>query len=190
LNNSQANQTFETKHWLDDLVKRNVHQEVAFEHYIRDKDVSYVAIDEAKRPLAIDKNFDFLVFTKTKVLVVDVKGKQIPYIGKGGFPWETWIHSKDLTGLRQWEDMFKSLLNCPVESLLVFVYLINDKSYIKDFQTIYKYHGNTYGIVGITITEFEKNKKVRSGFSTEKQVWQLPREKAKGLLQDVNSFLK
>ncbi len=171
------------------MVKRNVHQEVAFEHYIRDKDVSYLAIDEAKRPMGIDKNFDFLVFTKTKVLAVDVKGKQIPYKGRGGYLWETWIHSKDLTGLRQWEDMFKSLLNCPVESLLVFVYLINDKSFMKDFQTTYQYHGMTYGLTAITIRDFEKNKKVRSGFSTEKQVWQLPRKKAKELLKDISHFI-
>jgi hypothetical protein len=171
------------------LVKRNVHQEVAFEHYIRDKDLSYLAIDEAKRPMGIDKNFDFLVFTKTKVLAVDVKGKQIPYLGKGGFLWETWIHSKDVTGLRQWEEMFKTLLKCPVESLLVFVYLINDQAYLKEFQTTYKYHGNIYGIAAISITDFEKEKKARGGFSTEKEVWQLPRNKAKELLKDINYFL-
>lgn len=142
-------------------MKRSVHQEVAFEHYIRSKAISYLAIDEAKRPMAIDKNFDFLIFTDSKVLAVDVKGKQIPYKGKGGYLWETWIHSKDLTGLRQWEDMLSVLLKCPVESLLVYVYLINDTKYLKDFQTIYKYHGNSYGIKAIGITEFEKNKKVR-----------------------------
>lgn len=171
------------------MVKRSVHQEVAFEHYIREKDLTYLAIDEAKRPMAIDKNFDFLVLTKNKVIAIDVKGKQIPYKGKGGYLWETWIHSKDLTGLRQWEDMFKSLLNCPVESLFVYVYLINDKIFCKDFQTIYKYHGKAYGIKAITITEFERHKKVRSGFSTESQVWQLPRTKAKDLLRDIDDFL-
>ncbi len=171
------------------LVKRNVHQEVAFEHYIRSKELTYLAINEAKRPMAIDKNFDFLIFTKTKVLAIDVKGKQIPYRGKGKFLWETWIHSNDLTGLRQWENMLSNLLNCPVESLLVFVYQINEESFLKDFKTILKLHGKTYGILAITITEFEKNKKVRSGFSSEKEVWQLPREAVKGLLKDIECFL-
>jgi hypothetical protein len=162
---------------------------VSFEHYLRDRGVSYLAIDEAKRPVAIDKNFDFLIFADSRVLVIDVKGKQIPYQGKGGFLWETWIHSKDLTGLRQWENMLKPLLRCPVESLLTYVYLINDKVYLKDFQTIYKYQGKTYGIKAITITEFEKNKKIRSGFATEKQVWELPRRQAKNLLKDMDIFL-
>jgi len=171
------------------LVKRWVHQEVAFEHYLRDKGVSYLAVDEAKRPVAVDKNFDFLIFTESKVLATDVKGKQLPYLGKGGFLWETWIHSKDVTGLRQWENMLKSLLRCPAESLLTYVYLINDKSYVKDFRTTYKYQGKTYGMKAITITDFEKNKVVRSGFSTEKQVWQLPRKEAKVLMRDIDVFL-
>jgi hypothetical protein len=170
------------------LVKRWVHQEVAFERYLRDRGVSYLAIDEAKRPVAIDKNFDFLVFAESRVLAIDVKGKQLPYRGKGGFLWETWIHAKDLTGLRQWENMLKSLLKCPVESLLTYVYLINDEKYLRDFQTTCKYQGNTYGIKAITITEFEKNKMIRGGFSTEKQVWELPRKQAKYLLRDLEVF--
>ena len=86
--------------------------------------------------------------------------------------------------------MLRTLLKCPVESILVYVYLINDKAYLRDFQTTYTHQGETYGIKAITITEFEKNKKVRSGFSTEKQVWQLPREEAKELLKDINYFLE
>jgi hypothetical protein len=171
------------------LVKRSVPQEVAFEHYLRDKEVSYLAINEAKRPIAIDKNFDFLILTGSRVLVTEVKGKQIPYKGGSGFLWETWIHPKDLTGLRQWEDMFGSLLRCPVESLLAYVYLINDKAYLGDFQTTYKYLGKIYGIKAITITEFEKHKKIRGGFSTEKEEWELPRKQAKDLLKDMDTFL-
>jgi hypothetical protein len=171
------------------MVKRWVPQEVAFEHYLRQQGASYIAIDEAKRPIAIDKNFDFLIFTTTKVLAVDVKGKQIPYLGKnGGFLWETWIHSKDISGLKQWEAMLSGLLKCPVESILAYVYQINDKSYKEYFKTIHEYKGKTYGIKAIRITEFEKHKTVRSGFATEEQVWQLPRREAKDLLKDFWLF--
>lgn len=38
--------------------------EATFEHYLRDREVYYIAIDEAKRPVKIDKNFDFLVFSR------------------------------------------------------------------------------------------------------------------------------
>ncbi len=94
-----------------------------------------------------------------------------------------------ISGLMQWEEMFKSLLKCPVDSLLAFVYPINDQAYIRDFQTVYKRNGKTYGTKGIKITDFEKNKVVRSGFGTEKQVWQIPRHEAKKILKDFDSFL-
>jgi hypothetical protein len=53
------------------------------------------------------------------------------------------------------------------------------------------FHGKSYGIKAISITEFEKHKKVRSGFSTVSQVWQLPRANTKDLMKDdINDFLK
>ena len=70
------------------LVKRWYHQEVAFEHFLRERNISYLAVDEAKRPVVIDKNFDFLLFTRPKAYIVDVKGKQISYKGGSGFLWE------------------------------------------------------------------------------------------------------
>jgi hypothetical protein len=171
------------------LVKRWYHQELAFEHFLRDKDFTYLAVDEAKRPVAVDKNFDFLVLTKSKVYAIDVKGKQIPYEGGSGFLWETWIHPKDLTGLRQWENMLKSLFRCEVESLIAYVYWIKEEVFLQDFETVYMYLGKKYGIKAITISEFEKHKETRSGFSTERQEWQLPRKHAKNLLKDINIFL-
>lgn len=172
------------------MVKRWYHQEVAFEHFLRNKNIRYLAIDEAKRPIAIDKNFDFLIFTNSKVFIVDVKGKQIPYRGRGGFLWETWIHPKDLTGLRQWEDMLKPLLKCPVESLITYVYWIRDKSFIPEFKTIFKYKGKNYGIKAITLSDFDKHKQVRGALPPEPHEWELPRKQAKYLLKDIDFFLK
>ena len=170
------------------MVKRWYHQEVAFEHFLRNRDLSYLAVDEAKRPVSVDKNFDFLVLTKSKAYAIDVKGKQIPYKG-GGFLWETWIHQKDLTGLRLLEDMLKPLFRCEVESLIAYVYWIREAVFLEDFETVFKHRGKKYGIKAITISEFEKHKKPRGGFSTERQVWQLPRKHAKNLLKDIDFFL-
>lgn len=170
-------------------MKRWYHQEVAFEHFLRDRDFTYLAVDEAKRPVVVDKNFDFLVLAKTKVYAIDVKGKQIPYKGGSGFLWETWIHRRDLTGLRQWEELLKPLFRCEVESLIVYVYWIREASFLLDFETVSKYRGKKYGIKAITISEFEKHKEIRRGFSTERQVWQLPRKHAKNLLKGIDFFL-
>ncbi len=170
-------------------MKRWYHQEVAFEYFLRNRGSSYLAVDEAKRPVAVDKNFDFLVLTKSKVYAIDVKGKQIPYKGGSSFLWETWIHPKDLTGLRQWEDMLKPLFRCDVESLIVYVYWIREAAFLEDFKSVFEYRGNKYGMKAITISEFEKHKEIRSGFSIEREEWQLPRKRAKYLLRDIDFFL-
>jgi hypothetical protein len=120
------------------MVKRWYHQEVAFEHFLREKRISYLAIDEAKRPIAVDKNFDFLILKESNALAIDVKGKQIPYRGGSGFLWETWIHPNDVSGLRQWEDLLQHLFRCPIESLISYVYWIRDRSFLKDFGTVYE----------------------------------------------------
>jgi hypothetical protein len=151
--------------------------------------LSYLAIDEAKRPVTVDKNFDFLLLTKSKVYAIDVKGKQIPYTGGSGFLWETWIHQKDVTGLKQWEDIFKPLFKCDVESLIVYVYWIKETAFLKDFKSIFEHRGKKYGIKAITISDFDKHKEKRSGFPTEQEVWQVPRKQAKDLLKDIDFFL-
>ncbi len=170
-------------------MKRWYHQEVAFEHFLRNRNLSYLAVDEAKRPVAVDKNFDFLVLTKTKAYAIDVKGKQIPYKGGSGFLWETWIHQKDLMGLRQWEDLLKPLFRCEVESLIAYTYWIREAAFLEKFETVFMHQGRKYGIKAITISEFERLKQPRGGFSTERQVWQLPRKNAKNLLRDIEFFL-
>jgi hypothetical protein len=66
------------------LGEKMVSSRSSFRTFLRAKNISHVAIDEAKRPVTVDKNFEFLVFAK-KVFIVDVKGKQIPYKRGSGF---------------------------------------------------------------------------------------------------------
>jgi len=173
------------------MVKRWVHQELAFERFLRKSDLLYLAIDEAKRPLKIDKNFDFLVFTPSKVYAIDVKGKQLPYKGGSGFLWETWIHPSDVTGLRQWEDTCRHYFGCEMQSLIAYVYWIREKEFLKDFdaKSLFGYGGKTYGAKAITISDFEEHKIIRGALPPEPHEWQLPRKQAKELLQNVSSFL-
>jgi len=174
------------------MVKRSNPYEVAFEHFLRRNELTYLAINEAKRPMAIDKNFDFLVFAKARTLAIDVKGKQLPY--STGFKWETWIHAKDVTGLAQWERMLIPKFKCQFVSLIVYSYHINGgdmlKEYLTKFHSTENYNGAIYGFPAITITKFIENKHHRSGFpGTEDEVWDLPRMKVKDLLTDVSEFL-
>ena len=59
------------------MVNRLIHYEAAFEHYLRQRRVPYVAVDEAKKALFANaslKSFDFVVYSQQGPnLLVDVK---------------------------------------------------------------------------------------------------------------------
>src|SRR5476651_1248673 len=91
------------------MADRNVHYEAAFEGFLREKKIPYVAVDEAKRALFANaklKSFDFVVYSKNGPnLLVDVKGRQSRKSnGRGGF--ETWTTEQDVADLIQWEEVF------------------------------------------------------------------------------------
>src|SRR5438067_1897458 len=64
----------------DIMADRNIHYEAAFEAYLRQRGIPYVAVDEAKRALFANaklKGFDFVVYSKNGPnLLIDVKGRQ------------------------------------------------------------------------------------------------------------------
>ena len=63
------------------MADRTVHYEAAFEAFLRDRGIPYVAVDEAKKALfstAKLKSFDFVVYSKNGPnLLIDVKGRQL-----------------------------------------------------------------------------------------------------------------
>src|SRR5712664_3037322 len=91
------------------MADRMVHYEAAFEHYLREHGIPYVAVDEAKKALFSNaklKSFDFVVYSKNGPnLLIDVKGRQLRNsTGKRGF--ETWATKRDVLDLMQWEQVF------------------------------------------------------------------------------------
>ena len=93
-------------------MNRDNHYEAAFEAFLRDRGVGFVAVDEAKRTLLGDaevKSLDFIVVGPDDAkLVVDVKGRKFPG-GPPGKPrkvWENWSTRDDVDGLGRWADRF------------------------------------------------------------------------------------
>ncbi len=88
------------------MADRTVHYEAAFESFLRDRGIPYVAVDEAKKALfssAKLKSFDFVVYSKGGPnLLVDIKGRQLRNrTQRKGF--ETWATEQDVADLLQWE---------------------------------------------------------------------------------------
>src|ERR1700722_14374322 len=107
-----------------DMADRTIHYEGAFEAFLRDRGVPYVAVDEAKKALfahAKLKSFDFAVYSKNGTnLLVDVKGRQVRNrASRTGF--ETWATERDVQDLLQWEQVFGQ----GFRAVLTFVYWID-----------------------------------------------------------------
>jgi hypothetical protein len=93
-------------------MNRDNHYEAAFEAFLRDRGVGFVAVDEARRTLLGGegvKSLDFIVVGPDDAkLVVDVKGRKFPG-GPPGKPrkvWENWSEEEDVEGLTRWAAHF------------------------------------------------------------------------------------
>lgn len=106
------------------MAKRDNHYEAAFEAYLRERQVPYVAVDEAKRSVLAEgslKSLDFIVTPRARshAWLCDVKGRRFP-AGSGKQYWKNWTSGEDLQSLVQWE----ALLGQQFTGLLVFAYHI------------------------------------------------------------------
>src|SRR5207248_6745570 len=103
---------------------RSNHYEAAFEAWLQEQRLCYVAVDETRRCVLGDgpvKNLDFVVYGPAGArLVVDVKGRRFPG-GRGGRKrrvWESWSTQEDVDGLARWAERFGP----GYRGLLVFAY--------------------------------------------------------------------
>lgn len=103
---------------------RGNHYEAAFEAYLRDARLPYVAVDESRRATLDDepiKSLDFIVYGQSDSrLLVDVKGRKFPSgkPEKPSFVWQNWSTQDDIDGLERWENRF----GAGYRGLLVFIY--------------------------------------------------------------------
>src|SRR3712207_113081 len=110
------------------VADRSIHYEAAFEAFLRERGIPYVAVDEAKKALFANaklKSFDFVVYSPNGPnLLIDVKGRQHRTSSAGrssrsGF--ETWTTEQDVADLTQWEQVFGE----GFKAILSFVYWID-----------------------------------------------------------------
>jgi len=93
------------------MADRDNHYEAAFEQYLRERGVPYVAVDEARRSLLADggsiKSLDFIVSAPGPTSwLVDVKGRRFPSGDETRQYWKNWSTQDDLRSLSQWETLF------------------------------------------------------------------------------------
>lgn len=142
-------------------MKSHVHYEAAFETFLRERQVPYVAVDEAKRAIFRDaklKSFDFIVYSANDTnWLVDVKGRRWAPRGAGGRQWENWVTQVDLDGLVQWQDVF----GAGFRGLLVFAYLIDGEA-APPAEIVFATAQQRYVFTGVPIDDYRQYARLRS----------------------------
>jgi len=93
------------------MPRRGTHYERAFEAYLQQRHIPYVAVDQAKKAVfagAKIKSFDFILYPpQGPKILADVKGRKVAsrsfLRGHGA---ESWTTRDDVSGLIAWEEVF------------------------------------------------------------------------------------
>src|ERR1700731_3516558 len=100
---------------------RGNHYEAAFEGYLQEHRLCYMAVNERRRSVYRQqpiKNLDFVVYSDSDArLLIDVKGRRFPSGGSRKV-WDSWATQEDIDGLLGWLERFGP----GYEALLLFMY--------------------------------------------------------------------
>lgn len=165
------------------MADRSVHYEAAFEAFLRDRRIPYVAVDEAKKALFANarlKSFDFVVYSKGGPnLLIDVKGRSLRNrTGRSGF--ETWATEQDVNDLMQWEEVFGD----GFKAVLTFVYWIEPP--IAPEPGMFEHRDKWYLLMGVDLAEYRNHMRRRSA------KWEtvcLPAQEFRSLARPLESWL-
>ncbi len=143
-------------------MKRHIHYEAAFEHYLVARQVPYVAVDEAKRAAFRDarlKSFDFIVYSSSNTnWLIDIKGRKYGQRKRNGAPsWENWVTQEDLDGLETWEEVFGD----DFRGLLVFAYWVQGDAR-PPAEIVHEFRGERYVLAAIDRDLYQQHARVRS----------------------------
>ena len=142
------------------MADRSVHYEAAFEEFLRQRGIPYVAVDEAKKALFANaklKSFDFVVYSKTGPnLLIDVKGRQQRSNGSTRRTFESWTTERDVEDLRQWEQVFGD----GFKAILTFIYWIDAP--LAPEAGMFEHRDRWYWLMGIDLAEYRDHMRRRS----------------------------
>lgn len=139
------------------MANRSNHYEAAFEAFLRQRRIPYVAVDEAKRSLwggcQTLKSLDFIVSPSQGGLkwLVDVKGRNFP-AGRQRQCWRNWSTEDDLASLSQWEHNFGQHFS----GLFVFAYRLTEDIAPLPQEELFPFRENLYAFVAIRLAEYSQ----------------------------------
>ncbi|MFM9996144.1 MAG: HYExAFE family protein [Phycisphaerales bacterium] len=168
------------------MAQRRHHYELAFEHYLRDRRIPYVAVDEARKALLPDdpafrmappdrngaaaslKSFDFVLYGRDANLLIEIKGRKIARRvravrrARHGPPsagrLESWVTEEDVDSLLTWERLFGD----GFRAAFVFVYWCDELPAAALFEEVFEFRGRWYAIRAVPLSRYAASMKPRS----------------------------
>jgi hypothetical protein len=144
---------------------RGNHYEAAFEAYLRDRRLGYVAVDESRRSSLDDepvKSIDFIVYGLGGArLLVDIKGRKFPggKDGKRRYVWQNWVEREDVEGLERWEASFGP----EYRGVLVFAYyILPDVELRPGTADVWVWKGRRYLMRAVSVADYRRHMRMRS----------------------------
>lgn len=145
------------------MAQRRFHYDQAFEQYLRDRTIPYIAVDEAKRALQAGrppkslKSFDFVVYSQSGPnLLVDVKGRK--HASRPGRSLDNWVTEADVRSLEAWERIFGR----EFRGAFAFLYWCQREPPGVLFHEVFESAGRWYAVLAITLANYQRYMKRRS----------------------------
>ena len=139
------------------------HYERAFENWLVDNRIQYIAIDEHKRAAFARckvKSFDFLVYPADgQIVIAEVKGRKFKGSNLAkltGF--ECWVTAEDVDGLVKWQQVF----GLGYQAVFVFVYKIERIDVDFDGRDVFDFDADRYIFFTVELNDYRSFMKRRS----------------------------
>lgn len=149
------------------MCQRRLHYDHAFEQYLRQRAVPYVAVDEARRALCARpapgladqslKSFDFVVYgCKQGHWLVDVKGRK--HSGRWARCFDNWVTRADVDSLARWQGLFGR----GFRGLFAFLYWCEAVPAESLFQEVFTCDHRWYALLAVTLDDYRQHLRPRS----------------------------
>ena len=139
------------------------HYERAFQNWLIDNRIQYIAIDEHKRASFARckvKSFDFLVYPATgQIIIAEVKGRKFKGTSLAkltGF--ECWVTAEDVDGLVKWQRVFGPAY----QALFIFAYKAENVDVDFDGRDVFEFDTDRYVFFAVKLDDYRSFMKRRS----------------------------
>lgn len=163
------------------------HYERAFENWLIDNRIEYVAVDEHKRATFGQtdiKSFDFLLYLPNgEIIIAEVKGRTFKGTSLAKLAsLECWVTTEDIDGLTRWQQIF----GAGHQAVFVFAYKIENIDVDFDGRDVFDFNANRYLFFCVKLDDYRRYMKRRS---PKWQTVTLPADKFRQCAVQLSKFL-